>query len=404
MIKVVEWTEAVEKIARGKLPVSHERTIGAGDLLPQGRIPDFDPQVYWKHPYFIQPVWNESIKLQGSEIQETGRTHGCWCLYVTPGFLNGHPPAIRMRRGDIPAGAQVWGNDYGKKPLGGGAFQSVLLTDQYRPFIKCTNMADTRSKVVGPPGCPGPIHNGEVPIYMRVRGAYKPDPLDFGDFLANLLNNADQEAVSRYFMRLINGEAPAFVQRPAAKDGLPEGNRLCYKADVFLQVDRPTVKQRFEYDDIGLLRYAGFDITLPPMSDYSARIYHTAIYQPPCQPTYWDIIFGTYIEYQYDEIVLATVYFMSPTEEFRNDGPPDGTWIPFVRHEVFWNLNYSSIQQIDVFTHDRSLEWFKGILSVLAGGVAYLFAVSVVNPIEASYDMVNTAFNQTAVKGQFWTG
>jgi hypothetical protein len=369
-------------------------------------------QGFKQHPFTIMPFWNDRIRLHGSEIPETGRTHGCWCLKIHPGFLNGHPPAIKMWTEDLRQidGLRCWANNYGKTDLPATTHASVLLTDDPAPVIKCTNMMDTRSKIID---SDGGIHGGEVPVFMRARGAKKPFQLESFDILNNILVQADQEAVSQYLIRLINAEAPAIVIgdiREDKGDPFPEGDKLCYQADIVLQVDRPVVTQRFEpQGPVSMLMYAGFDITLPVRTDYSARILETPIYLPPRRPNYWDIIYGTYREYPYDEIVLARFFLLSPTDDFRNTDElggsvPDGTWVPFVRHNVFWNLNYSSIQQIDVFTHDNSLRWFESILSVLAGGVAWLFAVSVVEPIEATYDMINTAFNQTAVKGQFWTG
>jgi len=408
-----EWNKVVSQMRSGYCRVSHETSIGAGGNFPWGRMPNsVTVNGFRRHPFTIMPFWNEKMPLHGSEIPETGRSHGCWCLKIHPGFLNGHPPAIKMWTEDLRRidGLSCWANNYGKTDLPGTTFSSVLLTDDPAPVIKCTNMMDTRSKIID---ADGGIHGGEVPVFMRARGAKKPFQLEMGDILSNILNQSDQEAVSQYLIRLINAEAPAIVIgdiRDDKRDPYPEGDKLCYQADIVLQVDRPVVTQRFEpQGPVNMLMYAGFDITLPVRTDYSARIFETPIYLPPKRPNYWDIIYGVYREYPYDEIVLGRLFLLSPTDNFRNTDElggsvPDGTWVPFVRHNVFWNLNYSSIQQIDVFTHDNSLRWFESILSVLAGGVAWLFAVSVVEPIEATYDLINTAFNQTAVKGQFWTG
>ncbi len=404
------WNSMVEDLRRSALRVDQETTFGAGGNLPQGTLKNAATIVQsalWQHPFKVTPVWNDKIKLRGSEIAESGgRTKGAWLLYIEPGFLNGHPCSISMWQQDIPADALVWANNYGKKSFSGKAHQSVLLTDQFRPFIKCTNVIDSRAKVYQPPECRQPVQSGEVPLFMRVRGAYKPDPLDFGDFLFNLQQNADHDAVAQYLIRFFNAGGPTFVIREGPNDGLPAGNRLCYRADVVLQVPRPSVKQRFSTQGpLNYLFYDGFDIALPAISDYGAKLFQVPIYLPPCGPTYQDILSGDYIETPVDEIVIANIFFLSPHEDVRGDhNHPDGTWIPFVRHKVFWNLNYSSVIQIDNFVQDTSLRWFEGILSVLGAGTAWLFAVSVVEPILASQAIVETAFNQTAVRGQFWTG
>jgi hypothetical protein len=410
VISSESWNDSIKDLRRSYNRVDQETSFGKGGNLPQGTMRNaatITPNALWQHPFKVTPVWNDKIKLRGSEIPESGgRREGAWLLYIEPGMLNGHPCSISMWKQDIPGDALVWSNGYGKKSFSGQAHQAVLLTDQFRPFIKCTNMIDTRAKIYSPPECHYPVQGGEVPLFMRVRGAYKPDPLGFDDFLFNLQQNADHEAVAQYLIRLFNLGAPAFVVREGPDDGLPYGNRLCYRADVVLQVDRPSVKQRFSpQGPLGMLFYDGFDIALPAPQGYSARLFEVPFYLPPCGPTYQDILSGAYIEFPVDEIVIANVFFLSPHEDVRDGHDhPDGTWIPFVRHKVFWNLNYSSIIQIDNFVQDTSLRWFEGILSVLGAGTAYLFAVSVVEPILATQAIIQTAFNQTAVRGSFWTG
>lgn len=345
----------------------------------------------------MQPVWDAEIELTKDEQKATGRKVGAWCISVLPGFLSGHPPAIKMR--GLPEDSEVWGNQYGKRDVDPNSLTQVLLTDQPTPFLKITNFTDSRAKVFGAAGAVGgKVTSGVVPPFFRVRGAMKPIPLDGLDVLNNIIAGGGDE----FLIRLIGGNAPTPVAPQTPDDLIPEGNRLLYRCDVVLQVDKPTVKQVFAYDDIGLLRYNGFDIQLPQHEEYSARMYSVGIYIPPPEPTYWDIIFGTYIEIPYDEIVIGTCWFLSQVH--RDNDIVDGTWLAFPQSQVFWNLNYSSIIQIDPFQQDRSLEWFKAILGVLAGGAGYLLAVSIVNPLEASYDVVNTAFNETAVRGQFWTG
>jgi hypothetical protein len=184
---------------------------------------------------------------------------------------------------------------------------------------------------------------------------------------------------------------------------------------IVLQVDLSALKQNFEYDDIGLLRLTGFDIKLPGRDKYGARLYTIGIYIPPDPPDMQDVISGAYNEINFDEIVIASVWLLSPTVEVlnlpidENTGfpiapVPDGSWMAWPRGEVYWNLNYGSITQIDPVKVDTSLDYFKQILGALAGGVAILVAYSYVNPIEAEYNKILNALNQSIVKGAFWTG
>jgi hypothetical protein len=395
-ISAKEWNEAAGNIESGYFRVGPETSIGAGGNLPPGRLANIAPIVDWQgqHPWAIHPFWNSDFPLDAAERVIYQRDKGMWCAKIVPGFVNGHPPAIKMKGKYLDPADKVWGNQYGEREINPDEDIQMLLTDDPVPFLKLTNLVDTRTKVYS---AGGGIKAGEVPIFFRIRGAMKPEELSGLDVILNIVAGGGDEFV----LRLLGGTAEVPVIREG-KDTLPEGNRLLYQCDIVLQVDRPSVKQEFQYDDVGILRMAGFSITLPQHDQYSARLYHIGIYTPPPAPTYWDVINGTYIELPYEEIVIGRVFLLSPA--LRDNDIPDGSWMAFARHEVFWNLNYSSIMQIDPFKPDTSLEYFKQIGAVLAGGTAFLIIASMVNPLEATFDAVSTLFNQTAVKGQFWTG
>jgi hypothetical protein len=397
MITAKSWNAAFGQADSGYFRVGAETSMGSGGNLPPGRLANRGRMVDWKgrHPYAIHVFWNSDFPLTPLESALYQRESGMWCAQIVPGLLNGHPPALKMKGKYLPPDAEVWGNKYGAKAIDPEQDVQVLLTDDPQPIMKIFNYQDTRAKTYGGDGG---VTAGKVPLYFRARGAMKPESLTGLDVLGNIIAGGGSE----FALRLIGGEAEA-PRAPREKDDeLPEGNRLLYQADVVLQVDRPSVAQDFVYDDLGILRHAGFSIKLPQHDQYSARIYHIGKYVPPKPPTYWDIIFGTYIELPYDEIVLGTIYLFSPV--MRDHDIPDGSWQGYAAHNVFWNLTYASIMQIDPFKPDTSLEYFKQIGAVLAGGTAFLIIASMVNPLEASFDTVNTLFNQTAVKGQFWTG
>lgn len=398
MISAKNWNEANLLIDSGFFRVGPETSMGSGGNLPPGHMANRIPLIDWKgqHPWAIRPFWNSDLPLTRAEQLVYQREKGSWCAQIIPGFLNGHPPALLIKNKYLPQGAQVWGNQYGKT-----TFQDpeqdvqMLLTDDPQPFMKLFNFMDTRDKIYS---ADGGVSGGVVPLYFRVRGAMKADPLTGLDTLFNITSQAGGD---EFALRLIGGETVAPIA-PKDKDTLPEGNRLLYQADVVLQVDRPSVGQDFFTDEFGLTRLSGFTIKLPQHDKYSARLYHVGKYIPPKAPTYADVLAGTYVELPYDEIVIGTIYLFSPV--LRDHDFPDGSWMGYVKHNVFWNLNYCSIMQIDPFKPDTSLDFFKQIGAVLGAGSAFLIIGSMADQIEASYDAVNTLFNQTAVKGQFWTG
>ena len=206
---------------------------------------------------------------------------------------------------------------------------------------------------------------------------------------------------------MLGGAAgPTFVQRADQGDGFAEGQRYLHFCDVVLQIDRPATRQIFLPDEFGLLRFAGFQIDPPSSGLYSARIYSIAVMLIRTkQPTLDEIHSGSYQEPTIDEIPMARVYFLSPNKDMLDDLPitPNGSWIPFVRHEVYWNLSYAALEIFDPFKPNRDLDFFKQIGAVLAGGVAYLVLATTADLLEAQFDELSTLMNNTRVRTRFWT-
>jgi hypothetical protein len=406
------WNKAAGNVYSPFLRVGPEQSIGGGGNLPQGRIPNRGRYTGWDHPFKVFPVWDTQLELTKDEQIATGRTQGAWRLSMGPGFVNGHAPAMSIPTKLVPADAEVWGNKYGKETRAHARladFTQVLLTDEFTPFLKATNFTDARSTIFGAT----PAIPIDVPLFFRsLRAMAKPVETDFTDqffSMASLGGSAfgdSPTAGENFALNLLQGGAgPTFTASGPVGDGFPDGDRYLYFCDVVLQIDRPSTRQIFQPDEFGILRFAGFQIDPPDSGLYNARVYDTSVYLLPTEPTLQDVENGTYIEPKIDEIVMARVFFLSPSIPVLDDGPitPNGSWMPMVRHEVYWNLSYAALNIYDPFKPDRSLDFFKQIGAVLAGGVAYLIIGSQADILESQNDEVSTLMNNTRVRTRFWT-
>ena len=102
-----------------------------------------------------------------------------------------------------------------------------------------------------------------------------------------------------------------------------------------------------------------------------------------------------YEEATWDELLLATVYLVSPPNA---QGSPDGSWLPSVKHSQFWNLNWHQ-PRLSVLAGDPGVGW----IPPLVGGGAILFTSSIISSIN---DMTNQALNIVrahSMAGTFWT-
>jgi hypothetical protein len=357
------------------------------------------------------------MTLTPDEVALFGREKGCWCAKVIPGFVNGRAPSLFMPVDHLAPDAKVWANNYGEtdfRHYHGTDKVQVLLTDNIaggdpnfyqEPFMKLTNFIDSRADKVGPSGNVTP---GRVPIFFRYQGAKKKEEITDGlDAFFNLFNSLGglgdigflPSAGEDLLFQILNGWAPSFQ---LGSDDLPYGNRYLLSCDFVVQIDRPHTEQFFMYDEFGIRRYAGFQIVPPDINVYSCRLYHMDRYVLPDPPDRSQVLNGDYSEPQTDEIVIATLWFLS-SNYIDQPVTPDGSWMVMPEHNAFWNMSYTAQEIIDPFHPDRDLDFFKQIGAVLAGGVAYLFLATTADMLEANMDMAATILNQTRVITRFWT-
>ena len=113
---------------------------------------------------------------------------------------------------------------------------------------------------------------------------------------------------------------------------------------------------------------------------------------PPPDPTQAD-----YTEQTFDQLLISTVYLLSPPNTPLGS-EPDATWQPFVRHNLFWNLNWAQPEFQQPLADIAQITF-----PPLAGGAA-----SLVIGLEQSLlaDAQQTAVNILAgssLAGSFWT-
>jgi len=104
----------------------------------------------------------------------------------------------------------------------------------------------------------------------------------------------------------------------------------------------------------------------------------------------------SYEEQTWDETLICTVFLVSPPGA---TGKPDGAWIPFTKHALFWNLNWAQPELLPLVSDPGTTSW----IPPLAGGAGSL----VINSVVASLnDMTNQAVNIVtthSLAGSFWT-
>lgn len=281
--------------------------------------------------------WNHPWKLHPRWVEEdTG--NGNWTVTITPGFVNGADAVIGQD--DIP------------------------LTADPSPVLKISSFRDATG--VG----------GAYPAIFKKLGARQPE-----QSAAALLGTLEENA---------QVEVALFPQQ--------YGTRRLMAADFLLHIDHDGVRTDTTYADPNtgnlVIHSAAFT---PALNRYPYRVQTVSEYTPVQYPTMLERMMGTMDEPNFDQLLLGTLWLLSPPDE-PDDSSPSPTWIPYTQHFVFWNLGYANVNQFN-FTNPTPITIHTG----LAFGLLDSIGNSILAPINDAYIDVMNGLNETSMRGYFWT-
>lgn len=309
----------------------------------------------WRHPWTISPSWQPGTRR--------------WVAVVKPGFVNGEAPIVRTTTGEQADN----GRDFGINPLTGEKYFSAAI------FTEGTTERETSRRIdipiylspalnlsFRPLGFDGPPIGNQVPEFFRDRGVADAPEFDF------------DLGVSGDTTR------PKDLRLLRACDLVLHQPRLALTSQVTL-APGPATGISNVTQTLGLRSAAPGDT----LSIFAGN------FAPPNAS--FDPLTFDYDEANYDELLIGTVFLLSPPG-LALGAEPDGTWQPFVRHALFWNLNYQP-------GFLRPLATDPGIpfIPPLAAGAAQL----VINFLTASLnDATQQALNilqSHTMAGTWWT-
>lgn len=290
----------------------------------------------WLHPWETTVAWAATSKR--------------WVATVEPGFVNHRCPVYRATVSEL----QREGQDFGINPLTGERYFSADVFSTEEAIAPGTSEIDV------------PLYFAP-PIELRWR-----NPLAIPQF---------------------------FVDRDVS-EGADRGLRLLKACDLILHQPRVALTSEVTIEPgiaTGIsIATQRLGLRAPDRSDALRVVAGTFVpLDSGIDPLF--ALDGLYEERTWDELLIATVFLVSPPGVDDN-AEPNGSWQPFVRHGLFWNLNYA-VPNLRIFGGDPQI----GFIPPLAFGVAS----PVTNILTASInDMLAAAFNIVSahsMTGVFWT-
>lgn len=309
----------------------------------------------WRHPWWVQVTWNTRQRR--------------WVATVKPGFVNGQCPIVRTTVSEQSDNVR----DFGTNPLTGRRFFSDRVFDQQK------NVSGDAQRV-------------NVPLYLQ-------PSIQLG-WRAVGFDSLNDEAVPPFL--LDRGAA----ERPRSDDGanarvdpsprIPRSLRLLRACDLWIHLPRLALTSSIEFHEGLATGISNASQTLglrSPAPDDTLRVMSGTL--RPVEGL--DALARIYEEPAYDELLIATIYLLSPPGAGLHSAAAE-SWTPYVRHNLFWNL-----QHVTPSFHQLGGSPEIPFIPPLAGGAAQI----VINFLTASInDILQDALNLVtahSMAGIFYT-
>lgn len=255
-----------------------------------GVILSAEPRGQWRHPWWITPSWREDPAIEPQR--------GEWVASIRPGFVNGRDVTIPVAQDD-------------------GSTIHVPLTAEPPPEITLGSFRD--------PTAPG----------------------GFGANTDGDLVTAPGEGYPRYFESL--GVKPPWLGGKLGADAPefdPDRTRQIRACDVVLITPRLGSRQIITVHDPFTTaqsveiatEYLNGRVRSAPSRNYLVTL---PKFTPLPERSALDLLSGTAVETEQDEMRIATVWFVSQPD-VADDAPVDASWTPYAQYAAAWNLNHAT--------------------------------------------------------------
>ncbi len=342
MIPARVWNREVVDVVR-RLWVCESRDITV-ERTRLGQVLSARRGARWRHPWNTRARWEREA----------------WRLNVQAGFVNGVAPVVAIEASEAPEESLARERAAGRKIEPGTVFDVPLYEE---PQLVCTWRA------IGWDGEPG---ENVLPFFLE-RGAAPARRTILDSIAAGRPHNLDD-------------------------DQPPAGLRLLRACDLVLRVPRRALTAVTELGDPQMDGYSlQQTLSFTPRPVEPMRLRTVAKLMPTgggLEPKVFDAV---YQEANVDELLIATLYALSPVKTAA-ESAPDGRWEVFVKHHDFWNLSWRQPR----FNPAQPPEPLRFDLP-LAAGVAQGLASGLLSSVNDAWNAVNSYLGANSLAGRFWS-
>lgn len=314
--------------------------------LRAGIVLSVNYKVFWRHPWTHTFFWEIDPTYKKSEA---GKLLGSWYADVHPGFCNGF---------DVHAYDEET-KEY--LPLINDP-QPALKIGAWRNPIAPAGISATDDGISYAPGEGYPKWFETIGVMPASKGgSADSDPYDYSD--------------------------PTRTRQLRAADTVLTVPRISTASEVTVSGD-PTAERTVAINTT--FNTQALNVENPYKIDSRPQLVSMT------EPELLDRLNGTAVEPSIDQIRIATVYAVSPSNAAL-DAEPDESWTLYVQYDCFWNLSYASKGQFP--EGDSSTLTFQ---TSIAGGIGNVLFAALLQPVNDAYEVIRQYFGGSDFSGKFW--
>ena len=338
----------------------------------------------WRHPWFTEAMWMPKKK--------------AWVAFVLAGFVNGMAPMVRTTAGELREARGTFFGQLVDARTGAAEIKQLAQLaisngddDSGLPDGTAVDVPLYQNPPVGLNQWRNIGWDGDsnVPLFFQDRGVNKPP---------------------RSAAAQLEATGTVALAEP------PKGNRLLRACDIILHQPRTALTSQITIDGSGAVTGMGLVNQTLGVREAAANDIlqiQTGTYRELQQASLnfsgaSNVIASDYEEKTWDEILISTVYLMSPPDA-PLDSKPDATWQAFAKHATpeeggqgFWNMLWAQ-PRLNPFFNTDIFRPALGTLSVLGGGAGFMWASSVASSINDATQGALNILQSQSLAGSFWT-
>lgn len=330
-----------------------------------------DTETAWRHPWFTEAQWSPVGKK--------------WVCFTKAGFVNGVAPVVRTTVGAL---REARGTFFGQ------LVDAKAGADEIAQLARLASSTDDYAGADDGDAIDVPLYKrppiplsswtrvSKIPEFFADRGAVRPPPSGID--------------TSMGFVQITLTTPVPGARVLKSCDVMINQPRVALSSSIEITPSGAVTGMSLVNQTLAMREPSGGEKLRMQTGSYKELQEESGRFQGAAR------LVENYEEQTWDRMLIATVYVLSPPDA-DEEAAVDETWEPYVQHAQFWNLNWQQPLLRETMFNEDIFKPLLGTLSVLGGGVGFLWASTVTASLNDAMQGAYNVLTATSLGGSFWT-